>query len=141
MGAHGRGRRGLGSRAVNAVTVLTAAERTKLVRMLGMLGSEFEGERAAAALKADKLVRSRGLTWEALLDAPPPRPRSSWSYTQPPPLPRDDTDLAVCGRGFHLLTEWEIDFVTNCSRRAAVSEKQAEVLARVADRLRRAGCR
>lgn len=121
------------------MTTLTHADRVKLVRMLGMLGSEFQGERAAAALKADKLVRSRGLTWEALLDAPASRP--SRSYTQPPPPPRDDTDLAVCGRASHLLSEWELDFVTNCSRRACVSAKQAEVLARVADRLRRAGCR
>ncbi len=31
---------------------------------VGMLGNDQAGERAAAALKATELVRSRGLTWE-----------------------------------------------------------------------------
>ena len=60
----------MGSSAVNALTCLSAAERLKLIRMLGMLGSDFEAERAAAALKASQLIRSRGLTWEARDFAP-----------------------------------------------------------------------
>jgi len=77
-----------------------------------------------------------------LLAAEPsyPRPRSSRNYTPEPPPERND-DLAICGRGFYLLTEWEADFVTNVSRRASPTERQAEVITRIADRLRRAGCR
>jgi hypothetical protein len=38
-----------------------AADRLR--KLCGMLGSEHDGERAAAAAKADALVRSLGLSW------------------------------------------------------------------------------
>ncbi|WP_026872373.1 hypothetical protein [Inquilinus limosus] len=53
---------------------------TRLIRILGMLGSDHVGERAAAALAADKLVRGGGWSWSDLL-APsrPSRPaRTEW---------------------------------------------------------------
>ncbi len=43
------------------MTTLSPAERTRLVNILGMLGSEHAGERASAAFLAAKLVRDRGL--------------------------------------------------------------------------------
>ena len=36
---------------------LTSAERTRLVAILGRLGSEFQGERAAAGLLASRMLR------------------------------------------------------------------------------------
>ncbi|SRR5579883_3008542 len=39
----------------------------KLVRILGMLGSDHAGERASAALAAHRLVRASGESWAALL--------------------------------------------------------------------------
>ena len=39
----------------------TLAER--LAKLCGMFGSDHAGERAAAAAKADALLRSHGLTW------------------------------------------------------------------------------
>ena len=50
----------------NAVA-LSDAERATLSRILGKLGSDFEGERAAAGLLASRFVRSRGLAWDAVL--------------------------------------------------------------------------
>jgi len=47
---------------------LNTASMRKLVRVLGMLGSEHAGERAAAALSAHRLVTSHGTTWWALLN-------------------------------------------------------------------------
>lgn len=35
----------------------------RLIKLLGMLGSAYDGERAAAGRKADEFIRSRGLTW------------------------------------------------------------------------------
>jgi hypothetical protein len=46
---------------------MTPAERKKLIRILGLLGSDQPGERASAALKAHKLVESAGLDWSTLL--------------------------------------------------------------------------
>ncbi len=44
---------------------------TRLIRILGLLGSDQPGERAAAAMQAHKLVTSLGLSWSELLDPPP----------------------------------------------------------------------
>ena len=41
---------------------MDALDRDRLVRVLGMLGSEHMGERAAAAAKADALIRAAGIT-------------------------------------------------------------------------------
>lgn len=47
--------------------VLSRGQWLKLVRVLGMLGSDHAGERAAAALAAHRLVRGWGTDWAALL--------------------------------------------------------------------------
>ena len=41
--------------------------RAKLVKLLGMMGSQFDGERASAALMAEKLRQGIGLTWDQLI--------------------------------------------------------------------------
>lgn len=46
-------------------------ELGKLIRILGLLGSEHAGERAAAALKAVEWLQKAGTSWEALLVPPP----------------------------------------------------------------------
>jgi len=43
---------------------------TKLVRILGLLGSDQPGERASAAQAAHRLVTSLGVTWMDLLQPP-----------------------------------------------------------------------
>jgi hypothetical protein len=42
---------------------LTSKERDRLVKLLGMLGSEHAGERAVAGLKAHELINECLLTW------------------------------------------------------------------------------
>jgi hypothetical protein len=42
--------------------------RKRLVRVLGMLGSNHPGERDAAALMATRMVKEAGLTWYDILD-------------------------------------------------------------------------
>lgn len=49
---------------------LTADDRTRLVKILGLLGSEHAGERDAAALRATELLTGRGLVWDDVLTAP-----------------------------------------------------------------------
>jgi hypothetical protein len=50
--------------------VLPDADRERLARLLGMLGSEFDGEVANAGRLADKLVRQHKLTWFDVVAAP-----------------------------------------------------------------------
>jgi len=42
-------------------------DRELLLKLLGMLGSKYEGERANAAKKADDFRKSLGLTWASLI--------------------------------------------------------------------------
>lgn len=42
--------------------------RKKLVRVLGMLGSDHPGERDNAAVMATRMIKEAGLTWYDVLD-------------------------------------------------------------------------
>ncbi len=57
-------------------------DRQRLAALLGMLGSDYAGERDNAARAAQKLARGAGLTWGEILAAPEPP-----TWTQPPEPP------------------------------------------------------
>ncbi|HEY8610347.1 MAG TPA: hypothetical protein VIL69_03545 [Roseomonas sp.] len=46
---------------------MRSCDAAKLARVLGLLGSEFPGERASAALAAHRLMKRLGLSWQDLL--------------------------------------------------------------------------
>ncbi|APT48395.1 hypothetical protein BSA145_21245 (plasmid) [Bacillus safensis] len=48
---------------------LSPTQRAKLVKICGRLGSNHDGERAAAALLASRLLTEAGLDWEQVLSA------------------------------------------------------------------------
>lgn len=51
----------------------------RLVKLLGLLASSHDGERAAAGLKADQLIRERGLQWTDVICLPSLKPEPlSW---------------------------------------------------------------
>lgn len=52
-------------------THLDHAATDRLIKVLGPLGSDHAGERAAAGAKAHALLRSHGLTWREIIQAPP----------------------------------------------------------------------
>lgn len=73
---------------------MTATERRRLERILGMLGSEHAGERAAAGLHAEAFRKKHGLTWAELLNMAPVGPEAVWEddfedepEPEPPPPP------------------------------------------------------
>ena len=53
-------------------SVLSEANRIKLAKILGMTGGAHDGERAAAAERANAFVRGLDLTWDDVLTPPPP---------------------------------------------------------------------
>lgn len=108
---------------------LTPAELRKLVGVLGRLGSDFDGERAAAALLASRLLRDRGLTWDDLLGIKPQReaPRRNQACNQ---------GLGFCLRHVERLTEWEQGFVRSLAMRSRMSPKQVEILQKLIVKLR-----
>ena len=112
---------------------MTATERRRLVGILGRLGSNHDGERAAAGLLAARLLCAAGLTWEQVIPGePPPRPFA--------PLPTGwRTELALCQRHVSFLRPWEREFVTNLGRLNIISPKQRSILVELADALRSRG--
>ena len=102
----------------------------RLVRICGMLGSAHDGERAAAALLADRFVRDAGLTWEDVI-----RPAAPPASAEP--APRDLHDLiARCLARAEAFPLWERDFLCSLARFRRLSVRQRRVLARLAQRLR-----
>jgi hypothetical protein len=87
-----------------------------LARILGMLGSDHAGERAAAGLKADRIVRDLGLTWHEVIVRTPPD---------------IDRRISFCLANAEACTEWEQGFLRNIAGREGISEKQEAVLDRI----------
>jgi uncharacterized membrane protein YccC len=68
---------------------MRATDAAKLARILGLLGSDHPGERAAAGEAAHRLVTRLGLRWEDILASPPKKlPRL------PPSASHDALDAA-----------------------------------------------
>jgi hypothetical protein len=56
--------------ASGIAATLPSSTTNTLLKCLGMLGSNHAGERAAAGLKADQIIRQNGLTWQDLSRVP-----------------------------------------------------------------------
>jgi hypothetical protein len=122
------------------LTPLATAERERLARLLGMVGSAHDGEALNAARLADRFVRERGLTWPDVIAAPALTPPAS-----DPPPPREPADdwraaAAFCLRHGDTLTQWEAEFCLAVSKyRCAPSSKQLAILRRLLTRVMMAG--
>jgi hypothetical protein len=92
-----------------------------LVKLLGYLGSDHDGEIAAAGRNAHEFIRRLGLTWADVIFCPP----ESW------------WDMATdCARQQYLLNERERDFIRNIARlRRPPTDKQLAWLQSIYDRL------
>lgn len=107
-------------------------DRSKLSKLLGLLGSSHDGERAAAALKADQMVRRAGTTWANVLTPnpvrlPPPGGIPGWIEPRDGPhavsLLLDDPRHRAC------LNTFERDVLTNLRRRGEpYTRRQSEIL-------------
>jgi hypothetical protein len=107
---------------------LTPDVLDRLMKLLGMLGSAHDGERAVAARKAHELIRRHGLTWSDVFNATP-------ATTAPPPLGWRDK-LAACEEQKHCLNTRERGFVFSLRRwRGTPTEKQLAWLDRIYENL------
>jgi hypothetical protein len=121
---------------MTAVPHLTPDLAAKLVKILGMLGSNYDGEIAAAGRQANAMVRRAGLTWDEVITSSAPipqqphRPPRRW---RKPGTPSDTA--ALCLQWSEVLTDWETNFCRSIIGRRRLSAKQADVLARIVDRV------
>src|SRR3954469_23200789 len=118
---------------------LTPAFADKLVKVLGMLGSDHDGEVAAAGRRAHSMLQAEGLTWGEVIFparlAPPPPPRSE-------PQPRHwhkpesvRNAVALCLRWPEVLTEWDATFLVSIAHRVQMSDKQSKTLMRILNKV------
>jgi hypothetical protein len=104
---------------------LEAADRTRLAKLLGMLGSVHAGERDAAGLAAHRLVQERDLTWSDILCRPASEQQhATWRGI-----------VQACLRHPHNLSAWELHFLRDLPRFPRLSPKQKACLVRIADRV------
>ena len=111
---------------------LSPDEHRKLIGVLSRLGSDFDGERAAAALLASRMVRDRGLAWDDLI---------SRSAVAPiPSQPAGNTwrvEVDLCLQHFGLLSQWERDFLRSLQGRGNVTPGQLDKVREIATDLRK----
>jgi hypothetical protein len=110
------------------MTGLAQADRTKLVKLLALLGSDHAGERDAAGMAAHRLLKQRGMTWE---DALSPRAverrlpeMGTWRRT-----------VALVLESGRYIRPWEREFLTDLPKFRRLSVKQRYVLSEIAKRV------
>lgn len=109
------------------MSALTEPDRERLVKLLGLLGSSFAGERDAAGQAAVRLLRERGLQWSDVIAAP----NCQTSDNFHPSDWRDDVETAI--HNFSQLTPWEQSFVVSLrGYRRRLSPKQSALLREIA---------
>jgi hypothetical protein len=111
-------------------------DRERLARVLGMLGSDHEGEVVAAARQAERLRAEAGLSWNQIVVSAlpaPPRQRSVQTVADAIAYVIDHDET---------LTDWEFNFAQSLGRqRYPLSQKQITVLERLVEKVRRADAR
>lgn len=112
------------------LAILSDIDRAKLVRLLGMLNSSFDAERATAGALADRFIRDRKLTWDQVVA------QEQGPYQDSPPQRTWRDIVADCQRRSEWLNRWEHDFLASLSMwRGSLTPRQAAKLADIAERL------
>jgi hypothetical protein len=139
--------------------IVDSATCAKLAKLLGLIGSGFDGQALAAARKAEEIRRAAGLSWAQLLTggsaiaaeatrallAENDRLRAQVArLKQPmiePPQPWRDSEsyqdaAAACLFWRHHLTGWETSFLQSLTRqRKNLSPKQVHVMERIGSKV------
>jgi hypothetical protein len=109
------------------IALLDPSVAERLARICGMFGSHHDGERAAAAAKADQLVRGLGLTWVQIIALPGAAARD------PETVPEK---LAFALANIVALSMWECSFVYGINGKLDISPKQVVILDQIVAKAR-----
>lgn len=118
----------------------------KLAKICGLLGSDHDGERSAAAHQASLLLRRHGLTWREVIERGLVRserrqrkPKREAPTAAAPPKPdwRALVRDCLCCQG--RLSKFEIELLRVIWQQPSISPKQRRVLNEIATKLREAG--
>jgi len=138
-----------------------AKQKELVMKLLGMLGSDFDGERAVAAKKVSDIAKAQKVSivelmrlcfiqeqsyrWSPPPPPPPPPNQKQRSNTNSGKWTTSDDDLLDEMRdlfeehGPEPLSAWEANFVRDILNRSPnyLSEKQIAVIERILDKLRK----
>ena len=117
---------------MTAVPRLTPAFADKLVKVLGMLGSAYDGEVAAAGRRVHSMLQAEGLTWVEVINPAAPKPEPPWRPQRRWREPWSPSDAAaLCLKWPEVLDDWETRFCRSVAGQRQISTKQAAVLAKI----------
>jgi hypothetical protein len=111
-----------------------ALDRERLAKLLGMLGSDHDGEVAAAGRAANALVKAAGATWFDAVAPAVEAPSSSPPRRAEIESTADAIEFCLCWPDE--LTAWEWRFLHSVRRRYRLSGKQLDVLVKLVGRCR-----
>jgi hypothetical protein len=106
--------------------------RTKLIKVLPLLGSDKPGEVVAAASAAHRILTKAGLSWDDILAATPSQHRE-------PLLGTWRTTCAELQKHQGSLRPWERGFLRDLPNFQGLSTKQRYCLKDIAERVLRSG--
>jgi hypothetical protein len=126
--------------------LLDPQARDKLIKLLKLLGSQHDGERASAGKMAHELLRQLGLSWSEVIAQPNPFAEfeaNSKVYARRRNGSQDDSE--IWDQKFDLLrahrdqlNEWEKEFLGNAERyRHHLTPKQQAIVDRLVKQVRR----
>jgi hypothetical protein len=111
------------------MSALDSRDAELLAKILGGLGSDHDGEVAAAGAMATRFIRERGLSWPDVLKPRAPKPRFPASATNWRWLAQE---ILVFHEEYGVLTDWESDFVSSLAAQSRPpTTKQCKVLHRL----------
>jgi hypothetical protein len=129
---------------------LSAKDHDRLVKLLGMFSSTFDGEVVNAARAAHEVLRRTGFGWADVLKlsgGPGADGGTSRAWQQPPqppprqrPHPADPVhwvEVRACQEKPYVLTPWETEFLDSLLSRFSLSEKQRSRLDMIRDKVKR----
>ncbi len=118
---------------------LSSTDQERLAKLLAMFSSNHDGEVVNAARLAERLVKSRGETWDSVINAKPAlrqeqqrRQEKPREQTKPPLKWRENAE--ACVEYAEHLSEWEnqfLDSILENSGKFPLSVKQQQVLDRI----------
>lgn len=97
---------------------ISATDRAMLAKLLGLVGSDHDGEALSAARKAHDLLRAKGATWSDLLglDTIPAEPHHVGVARE------------LLSRGKGICTDWEMRFLRGVLGFKTLSTHQRQTL-------------
>jgi len=107
----------------------------RLIKLLGMTGSMFDGEAVAAIRKANALLRDKGLTWADVITATTVESVPQPGIWREPQCWRDAVGICLALTDAPL-SAWDKAFLVGISGRKVLTEKQKCQLNRIVDMCR-----